>query len=89
VTVALCIFQCTFLEYVDIQINVSELYGAVCTADCMCIIVFARRDDVQTLDIIRKCKTDNVRINVTLRRVRTAIVAVEKQYVLHILSACL
>ena len=30
-----------------------------------------------------------VHINVTLRRVREAIVIVEKQYVLHILSVCL
>jgi len=34
-------------------------------------------------------KTDNVRNNVILRSVRAAMVAVEKQYVLHILSACL
>jgi len=31
----------------------------------------------------------NVRINVTLRRVRVTIVAVEKQYVLHFVSVCL
>jgi len=49
VTVALYIVQYTFLEYFDIQINVSELYGAVCTPDYMCIIVFARHDDIQTL----------------------------------------
>jgi hypothetical protein len=34
-------------------------------------------------------KTGNVRINVTLRRVRITIFVVEKQYVLHILSVCL
>jgi hypothetical protein len=49
VTVALYIRQCTFLEYVDIHISVSELYGAVYTPDCMCSIVFARHDDIQTL----------------------------------------
>jgi hypothetical protein len=37
---------------------------------------------------VRK-KTGNIDINVTLRRVRLNIVAVEKQYVLHILSVCL
>jgi hypothetical protein len=31
-------------------------------------------------------KTGNVRVNVTVRRVRITIVAVEKQYILHILS---
>jgi len=31
----------------------------------------------------------NVRINVTMRRVRIIIVAVEKQRLLHILSVCL
>jgi hypothetical protein len=31
-------------------------------------------------------RTDNIRINVTLRRVRVTIVDVQKQYVLHILS---
>jgi len=34
-------------------------------------------------------KRDNARINVTLRRVHVTVVAVEKQYVLHILSVCL
>jgi len=34
-------------------------------------------------------KTDNERINVTLRRLRVTTVAVEKQLVLHILSVCL
>jgi hypothetical protein len=34
-------------------------------------------------------KTGYVRINVALRRVRVTILAVEKQYVLHILSVCL
>jgi hypothetical protein len=34
-------------------------------------------------------RTDNVRINVTLRRVRVTIAAVQKQEVLHILSVCL
>jgi len=34
-------------------------------------------------------KTGNVLINVTLRRVRKAIVAVKEQYVLHIPSVCL
>jgi hypothetical protein len=33
-------------------------------------------------------KTGNVRINLTLRRVRITIVAAEKQYILHILSVC-
>jgi hypothetical protein len=33
-------------------------------------------------------KTGNVRTNVTVRRVRVIIVAMEKQYVLHIPSAC-
>jgi hypothetical protein len=34
-------------------------------------------------------KTRNVHINVTLRGVRVTTVAVEMQYVLHILSVCL
>lgn len=34
-------------------------------------------------------KTSNARINVALRRLRETIFAVEKQYVLHILSVCL
>jgi len=34
-------------------------------------------------------KAGYVRINVALRRVRVTILAVEKQYVLHILSVCL
>jgi hypothetical protein len=34
-------------------------------------------------------KTRNLRINVTLRRVRVTIVAVQKQEALHILSVCL
>ena len=34
-------------------------------------------------------KKGSVRINVTLRRVRVTIVAVEKQLVLYILSVCL
>ena len=34
-------------------------------------------------------KASNVRINVTLGRVRVIKVTVEKQYVLHILSVCL
>ena len=33
--------------------------------------------------------TGNVRINLTLRNVRTAIVPVENQQVLHILRVCL
>jgi hypothetical protein len=37
----------------------------------------------------RNDKTGNIRIDVTLRRVRVIIVAVEKQYVLHTLSVCL
>ena len=46
------------------------------------------------MEIICMCfdnhdNTGNVRLNVTLRRVRAAIVAGEKQYVLHILSVCL
>jgi hypothetical protein len=40
-------------------------------------------------DSSEKNKTACVRINVTLRRVRVTIVAVEKQKVLHILSVCL
>jgi hypothetical protein len=34
-------------------------------------------------------KTDNIRMNVTARRVRVTIVAVEKQQVLHIMSVFL
>ena len=34
-------------------------------------------------------RTGNVRINVTMRRVRVTIVAVQKQEILHILSVCL
>ena len=34
-------------------------------------------------------KTGNLSINVILKRVRVNTVAVEKQYVLHILSVCL
>jgi hypothetical protein len=34
-------------------------------------------------------KTDNVRVFVTVRRAHVTIAAVEKQYVLHIMSACL
>ena len=33
-------------------------------------------------------KTVNARVNVALRRFRATIAAVEKQYVLHILSVC-
>jgi len=34
-------------------------------------------------------KTGNVHINVTSGRIRVTVVAVEKQYVFHILSVCL
>jgi hypothetical protein len=40
------------------------------------------------LPYLLKNKKGNVRINVTLRRVRVTIVAVKKQLVLHILSVC-
>lgn len=45
----------------------------------MCIIVFARHDDIQTLLIKSENVPVNVGINVTLRRVRTDTVTVEKQ----------
>jgi len=34
-------------------------------------------------------KTGNVRINVTLRRVRVTIIAVKQLYVLNVMSVCL
>jgi hypothetical protein len=40
------------------------------------------------ISVIKTNKTSNVRINVTLRRIRETIVAVEKQYVLHVPSVC-
>ena len=39
-------------------------------------------------DLDKTKKTGNARINVGLRRLRETIVAVEKQYVLHILRVC-
>jgi hypothetical protein len=39
--------------------------------------------------LITCCKTGRVCVNITLRRVRVSIVAVDKLYVLHILSVCL
>jgi hypothetical protein len=46
------------------------------------------KQDCMPLDVTPMSgnKTGNVRINVTLRRVRVTIVATEKQKVLHILS---
>jgi hypothetical protein len=41
------------------------------------------------LNCLKYKKTSNVHINVILKRVRVNTVAVEKQYVLRILSVCL
>jgi hypothetical protein len=69
----------------------------MCVCVCVCLMVC----DLETSTITRpssevgccateeKTRQTNERINVTLRGVRVAIVAVEKQSVLYILNVCL
>jgi hypothetical protein len=72
------------VQFVDVmyKLNKHVLCGDVCSPEaCTVSEPNALERDFNN--------TSNVRIKVTLRRVRVIIFAVPKQYALHILSVCL
>ena len=94
-----CKMSCSDLRYSKTCLNTQERHETTHLRRPVCGQTFRNRrsPDYEVGSRMRRSagsekrgnRTNNIRINVTLRRDRNTIAVVQKQYVLHVLSVCL